>query len=400
MKNSFLKLTGALLISCLFCISCITNKAHNGYTITGTVNGAEDGTWVRLKSTPSLFTDPIVVLDSVKISNGTFMFSGKVDYIDMVNVQIEPNTNVYFYLENSAIAINVDVSKSDKGNGYNPAKVTGSITQDLYELQMQKMDSIRNQDKYSAFKGFREMVMAAKQFKDSVLMEQVKQKMDALEPLEKQQQEELKAFKINFVKNNPSSPIGPKIMGIAFSEIMMSREEMKTVYNLFKGDAVKASSFAFIKKTYQDYVEKFVPGSVAPDFTLKTVSGENLTLSKVNAKYILVDFWASWCVPCRASFPKLKKVYSTYKNDGFEVVGVATGDKDKNWRDAIVKDQTPWLHVFDVNKKSIGHNGDVADAYGVPFLPTTYLLDSNLKIILRNPTKEELDAKLKELFRS
>ncbi|WP_435181401.1 redoxin domain-containing protein [Cellulophaga omnivescoria] len=399
MKNSFLKLTRVLLISCLFCIGCKTNTEHNGYTITGIVKGAKEGAWVKLKNTPSLFTDPIITLDSTKITNGTFKFTGNVANVDMVGVYIEPNIGTYFFLDNNTINIAIDVAKSEKGNGYTPANITGSKTQALYELQKQKMDSIRSQDKYSAFIGFREMVMAAKQSKDSILMEQVKQKMTALEPLEKQQQEELKEFKINFVKNNPNSPIGPKIMGITFSEIMMSREEMKTVYNLFKGDAVKSSSFAFIKKTYQDYVEKFVPGATAPDFTLTTNTGEQLTLSKVKGKYILVDFWASWCIPCRASFPKLKKVYNTYKNDGFEVVGVATGDKDKNWRDAIVKDQTPWLHVFDENKKSKGRNGDVADAYGVPFLPTTYLLDSNLKIILRNPTKEELDAKLIELFR-
>ncbi|ADY30269.1 TlpA disulfide reductase family protein [Cellulophaga lytica] len=400
MKRTILKLSGLLLISCLFCISCKTNNAPNGYTITGNVKGAEDGTWVKLKSTPSLFTDPLITIDSTTITNGTFKFTGKVANVDMVGVHIGTKTSAYFYLENSKITIDIDVLSSEATSGYNAAKVTGSITQDFYKLQLQKMDSIKNQDKYGAFKGFREMVMAAKQSKDAALMNKVKQKMEALEPLEKQQQEELKTFKTNFVKNNPTSPIGPKIMGVSFSEIMMSREEMKTVYNLFKGDAVKSSAFNFIKKTYEDYVEKFVAGATAPDFTLKTVSGDDLTLSNVKAKYILVDFWASWCVPCRASFPKLKKVYNTYKGEGFEVVGVATGDKDKNWRDAIQKDQTPWLHVFDVNKKSIGRNGDVADAYGVPFLPTTYLLDSNLKIILRNPTKEELDTKLKELFKS
>lgn len=397
MKKYFFKTLSIAFITSIFCISCKAQKEFNGYTITGNVKGIDDG-WVKLMNAPVFFTDSIVVIDSTQIKNGKFKFKGSVDNVDMVLLKLSSKFNSYFFLENSKINVEIKASNAEEGNGYIAPKITGSKTQDLYELQKQKIDSIKSQEKYSAFKGYREQVIAAKRSKDSVLQEQVKQRMTALEPLEKMQGEEIKNFKVNFVKNNPSSPVGPSLMGISFSEIVMSREEMKTVYNIFMGDAKKASRFRLLKKSYEDYVEKFVAGASVPDFTLKTMSGDNLTLSKVKANYILVDFWASWCIPCRASFPKLKKVYKTYKNSGFEVVAVATGDKDKNWRDAIRKDQTPWLHVFDVNEKSVGRNGDVANAYGVPFLPTTYLLDSDLKIILRNPTKEELDAKLIELM--
>ncbi|WP_066219597.1 TlpA family protein disulfide reductase [Formosa haliotis] len=264
-------------------------------------------------------------------------------------------------------------------------------------MQRAKIDSISNQDKYEAFKNYREEVIAVKKSKDSVLMEQVKAKMNALEPLENELQEELKNYKIQFIRENPSSPVMIPLLGMSFSEITMTRDEMKEVYTLFEGDAKKAGRFRFIKKTYEDYVEKFAIGATVEDFTLKTVEGENLTLSEVKAKYILVDFWASWCVPCRASFPSLKKTYDKYKKDGFEIIAVATGDKDEAWRIAIEKDQTVWKHVFDVTEENAAQ-GTVAIAYGVPFLPTTYLLDNNRTIIARNPTKEELENKLKELF--
>nr|WP_283771777.1 TlpA disulfide reductase family protein [Cellulophaga sp. 20_2_10] len=170
---------------------------------------------------------------------------------------------------------------------------------------------------------------------------------------------------------------------------------MTAVYNLFKEDARKARKFSFIKKTYVDYVERFALGAIVSDFTLKTLDGSDLTLSKVEGEYIFVDFWASWCIPCRASFPHLKDLYSKYKKDGFTVVAVATSDKEDRWRKAIKDDQTVWNHVIDNNP---GAQGEVAKAFGVPFLPTTFLLDNNRKIIGRNLKEEELDEKLKELF--
>lgn len=110
----------------------------------------------------------------------------------------------------------------------------------------------------------------------------------------------------------------------------------------------------------------------------------------------LVDFWASWCVPCRKSFPHLKDLYTKYNKEGLEIIGVGTADEEVKWRKAIGEDQTPWKHVYDVGPKR-GY-GKVSTAYGVPFLPTTFLVDSKGTIILRNPTKDELDKKLTELF--
>ena len=113
---------------------------------------------------------------------------------------------------------------------------------------------------------------------------------------------------------------------------------------------------------------------------------------------MLVDFWASWCIPCRASFPHLKELRKQYGTEGFTIVGIGTADKEDKWRKAIEEDQTPWLHVFDKNEEGKQMYGPVAISYSVPHLPTTFLVDRDLKIILRNPSKEELDTKLKELF--
>ena len=92
----------------------------------------------------------------------------------------------------------------------------------------------------------------------------------------------------------------------------------------------------------------------------------------------------------------MKELYKKYEKDGFEVVGIGTADEEEKWKKAIKEDQTPWMHLYD---SSTEHEwGIVARLYGVPFLPTTFLMDADGKIILRNPEKKDLDAKLAELF--
>lgn len=368
----------------------------DGYTITGTIKGVDSG-WVKLLRPIYLFDERAIVLDSTQLKDGKFTFKGKVDYEDFVAIQIVgKRMESRLFLENSPITIDLDATNAEEGSGYIKPVITGSKGQKLYELLSAKLDSIKDVKKFAALKTIRPLAIEAKKNKDDqVLQEQVKAKLLALEPLENELELELKKLRIQFVKDFPNSTIPVYLLGISFSEIMLSREEMTSVYNLFQDNARKARKFSFIKKTYEDYVEKFSIGATVEDFTLKTIEGNDLTLSKVKGKYILVDFWASWCIPCRASFPHLKEVYNKYKNDGFEVVAVATGDKDDKWRQAIEKDQTIWNHVID---EEDGPQGKVAKAFGVPFLPTTYLLDNNRTIIGRNLSKEELDAKLKELF--
>ena len=223
-----------------------------------------------------------------------------------------------------------------------------------------------------------------------------KEKRALFIPLEEERTNERKSFMIKYVKANPESAVAPWILGFQFSEGRMSKEEMKQIYPIFKGEAKHTAMFKYYEKTYNDIFKSLGEGAIAPDFTLNDLNGKEVTLSKINAKYKLVDFWASWCVPCRASFPHLKELYKKYNKDGFEIVGIGTADAEEKWRKAIEEDKTPWMHL---NDTGADHQwGRVARQYGVPFLPTTFLMDDNENILLRNPNKEDLDAKLKELF--
>ncbi|MDX1940132.1 MAG: TlpA disulfide reductase family protein [Saprospiraceae bacterium] len=143
-----------------------------------------------------------------------------------------------------------------------------------------------------------------------------------------------------------------------------------------------------------DAVKSFEVGGTAPDFTQKTPAGEEMKLSDLRGKVVLVDFWASWCGPCRRENPNVVKMYNEYKDKGFEILGVSLDQDKGRWLQAIEKDGLTWRHVSDLK----GWQNEVAQLYSVSAIPHTILLDAEGKIIARNLRGPALENKLAELF--
>ncbi|WP_126243689.1 TlpA disulfide reductase family protein [Chitinophaga rhizosphaerae] len=153
-------------------------------------------------------------------------------------------------------------------------------------------------------------------------------------------------------------------------------------------------------------VQATAMGKIAPDFTKKDIQGHDFSLSSLKGKYVLVDFWGSWCGPCRAGHPHLRKLYEQYKGKGFEILGIAEeksadlATSEKNWKGAVKADGIDWLHVMNnYGKESL----DLVQKYGVSGFPTKFLLDPTGKIIFKQvgggkESEDELDARIKELL--
>lgn len=136
-------------------------------------------------------------------------------------------------------------------------------------------------------------------------------------------------------------------------------------------------------------------GNTAPEIKLKTVKGEEIALSDLKGKIVLVDFWASWCHPCREANPILAEAYLKYHHKGFEILSVSLDDDKSHWLKAIEQDKLPWKwHVSDLK----GWDSQVIIDYKVEALPTSYLVDREGKIVALDPYAEDLELELEDIF--
>jgi thiol-disulfide isomerase/thioredoxin len=135
-------------------------------------------------------------------------------------------------------------------------------------------------------------------------------------------------------------------------------------------------------------------GGAAPDFTQNTPEGAPLSLSKFKGKVTLVDFWASWCGPCRRENPNVVSMYKKYKDKGFDILSVSLDSNKDSWLKAIKDDGLVWNHVSDLK----GWQNDAAKLYGVRSIPQTVLVDKDGNVIARNLRGELLEARLDEIF--
>ena len=141
-------------------------------------------------------------------------------------------------------------------------------------------------------------------------------------------------------------------------------------------------------------ISQLMVGGTAPDFTQATPEGKDMSLSDLRGNVVLIDFWASWCGPCRRENPNVVKVYNEYKDQGFDIISVSLDSKRDKWLAAIEKDNLTWHHVSDLQ----GWKNAVSRAYGITSIPATILLDKEGKIIARNLRGPALEAALKKAF--
>jgi len=218
----------------------------------------------------------------------------------------------------------------------------------------------------------------------------------------RQLKDEKKALE-DYMKENPSSPI----FVFAFSNYIGDPRSLKAadvprVRSLFNmlPDSIRerASSKAFAQQLDKlvTFSEGVTVGREAPDFTQNDTAGRPVSLSSFRGKYVLLDFWASWCMPCREENPTVVKAYRKYHDKGFEILSVSLDNNAGAWRKAIRQDQLTWTHVSDLKY----WDNALVKTYGVQGVPQNFLIDPNGKIIARGLRGVELEQKLSEIYKN
>ncbi len=356
-------------ISLLFLLAC--SQKQSSYTISGQLDGIDTGKIKLQKRSERKF----VTIDSTQIEQGNFTFTGNISSPEMYYLKIDNKKElINFFAEASEIFIKGHI------DSLNQIYVTGSETQNQLNTAGYQLKSFaeRQQELYKQY-------LEARNNKDETLIAEIGNKWDQLT---NEKNEKIKEI----VAENSSNVVGPFLVLENLLHVL-SFEELKSITDNFDA-SIKDSKYVKKLKERVETLSKVQIGKTAPDFTLDTPEGKSLSLSSLKGKYLLIDFWASWCAPCRQENPQVVKLYNDYKDKNFTILGVSLDTEKENWTKAIEDDGLTWHHVSDLQ----GWDNAAADLYGVRSIPHTVLLDPEQKIIAKNLRGEELRNKISELL--
>lgn len=202
---------------------------------------------------------------------------------------------------------------------------------------------------------------------------------------------------LSFIKNNPDSPTALYKLEDYSGYKFMNFNILTGLYNNLS-PRIKVLPTA--RRIYNNidqtrFSRNYLLGKNAPDFTQRDVSGKEVSLKDFKSRIILLDFWASWCGPCRADNPDLAAIYARYKDKGFEIISISLDSNKKNWVDAIKQDKLAWTHLSDLNL----FNNKVVRKYHINSIPANFLIDKEGKVIAKDLRKSELNTLLSKLLK-
>jgi len=260
------------------------------------------------------------------------------------------------------------------------SKVKGGPTQTLFVQADEKFREIMK-----PAEGLSQAYGAAQQSQNINEITRIQQEFNRL-------QDSAKTYAKSFVFTNRNSIIAAYFSLVYLNEAG-NEDLMKSIYDTLT-PAVKKSFFGTKLGDIVGAMSKTSIGVAAPDFTQNDTTGQPITLSSLRGQYVLVDFWASWCGPCRQENPNIVNAYNAYKDKGFTILGVSFDQDALAWKKAILDDKLTWNHVSDLKY----WDNAAGKLYGIRSIPASFLLDKEGKIIAKDLRGEALAAKLAELM--
>jgi peroxiredoxin len=353
------------IITLLILAAC--SRPENEFRLSGSIDDAAPG-WIVFSKA---MDNKLVPVDSVNSQNGEFTFSGTIDLPEMFYLKFkEDDVTHRIFIAPGNISVTGTLEEPE---------VSGSEAHDIYQRYVTEMMSFdgRRQDLYDEFR-------VASNEGDEEKMQKIREKVEELD----YEQEHLID---NFIVAQKDNVVGPYLL--------ISNVYQYELEKLIEKRELFASSLAASK--YVQRLDKQIAklqsveiGKVAPLFTQNDPEGNPVALDNLRGKYLLVDFWASWCGPCRRENPNIVAAWQKYHDKGFDVLGVSLDRNRADWLKAIEDDNLTWTHVSDLKFWS----NEASTLYGINSIPASFLLDPEGVIVAKDLREEALHQKLEEIF--
>jgi peroxiredoxin len=332
-------------------LATAVSTQEGGFVITGKVSDYPDGTIVDFLNGNNGMPE-----QTTKVAGGTFSFTGKLEFPDFKLISFDKAAPyIPLFLDNSKVSINATKGELEK------AVVKGSPTHDDFT-------------EYNRITKPYEKLFTTDEPKDPAAVKKVTSELET------------------FIGKKPNSYVTP----LAIFRINQMNDNSEKMEQLFGTLTPEIQSSPIGKYVAQQIEEgKRNPmGKTLADFQQEDPDGKMVSLSSFRGKYVLVDFWASWCGPCRQENPNVVNAFNKYKNKNFTVLGISLDKTKQPWLDAIAKDGLNWTQLSDLK----GWSNSVAQQFQIQSIPQNFLIDPNGVVIGKNLRGEALESKLESLL--
>lgn len=363
------------LICTISLVACSSDKKN----ISGTISNAEDGQWIYLEKLSQSNTQRV---DSCQINNEKFSFNYKAGEINFFRIALsKKNYGLIAYQDGDTVVFNAEASSlfNFKASGTSEVEGNTKLLEIINSIQP-KTDSLRVI--------YQESVGTEQ---ESIVLKRIRQRYDTIIL---QQKNDFKKF----IDENPKlfinlialQQLGNVTENFNYYKKVSSRLDSIYPNNIWVND---------IKEKVQSE-ENTAVGAEAPNFIINDIEGRPFELQSLRGSYVLLDFWASWCAPCRRENPLIVELYKKYNSNGLEIIGISLddvtqkSDAREDWLKAVEQDGLEWKQLSQLQ----GFTSPVCLDYGISSIPSTFLIDKNGVIIARNLRGTILANKLKEIF--
>jgi peroxiredoxin len=370
-----------LVASTIVLFSC-NNLKDNEFLITGTADGVKNGKKVFIETQTET---GFIAKDTAVVENGKFELKGIAEAVDLGFIRIEDeNVNLPIILEEGKISVAI------KTDTILNSKIGGTDNNDKFQSFNDASKVVVNK-KMKFEKANLERITAAKKANDTATVNQIMKEYGKF-------QDDLNKVSKDFIKNNPDAYLSVLLLENFLMRQYLTAEEITSYFAKIDKSLLNTKSAKNIKKVLDaiknDPAAKVEVGGKAPDFSAKNPEGKQISLKESMGKVTIIDFWASWCGPCRGENPNVVALYKELHAKGLNIIGVSLDKDAAKWKEAIAKDGLVWPQISNLKF----WDEPIAKQYNVESIPATFILDAKGVIVARDLRGDALKAKVNELL--